>query len=68
MATREDDPRTTVWSRDGAEAGKATGGSRQCAMEGCRGLRIGVRWPDGKLTWPCTKGTMERPDGSSQIL
>lgn len=36
--------------------GKTTGGTRHCGLEGCTGKRIGVRWEDGKLTWPCTKG------------
>lgn len=47
---------TTVLSRDGHTEGKPTGGTRSCTLEGCRGNRIGVRWPDGKLTWPCSKG------------
>jgi hypothetical protein len=46
----------SVISRDGKHIGKTTGGERQCAMEGCRGIRIGVRWDDGQLTYPCTKG------------
>ena len=45
-----------VISRDGISKGKTTGGERQCTMEGCRGNRVGVRWPDGKLTFPCTHG------------
>ena len=45
-----------VFSRDRNTKGKPTGGTRTCQMEGCRGQRIGVRWPNGKLTWPCSKG------------
>jgi hypothetical protein len=45
-----------VISRDGINKGKTTGGERHCSMEGCRGTRLGVRWHDGKLTWPCTHG------------
>ena len=45
-----------VISRDGISKGKTTGGERCCSMEGCTGRRLGVRWQDGKLTWPCTKG------------
>jgi len=45
-----------VISRDGICKGKTTGGNRHCTMEGCRGFRLGVRWQDGKLTWPCTHG------------
>jgi hypothetical protein len=47
---------TSVLSRDGKEKGLATGGLRVCQMEGCGKLRMGVRWPDGRLTWPCMGG------------
>ena len=44
-----------ILSRDGKYTGKATGGNtRRCPMECCKGERIGVRWEDGKLTYPCT--------------
>ena len=45
-----------VYSRDGKFTGKTTGGSRSCTMESCRGVKLGVRWSDGKLTFPCTHG------------
>jgi hypothetical protein len=46
-----------VWRRGARKAtGKTTGGTRNCQMEGCNGIRIGVRWPDGHMTWPCSKG------------
>lgn len=45
-----------VWSRDGKLRGEMTGGFRFCRLEGCSGRRLGVRWPDGKVTFPCTKG------------
>jgi hypothetical protein len=45
-----------VVSRDGNDKGRLTGGSRNCRLEGCTGRRLEVRWPDGKLTWPCSKG------------
>ncbi len=57
--------------------GVTTGGDRCCAMEGCSGSRIAVRWPErivkGKkvkshITWPCLKGMKKLPDGSFQIL
>jgi hypothetical protein len=47
---------TKVVSRDSTESGVPTGGTRLCQLESCGGLRIGVRWSNGKLTWPCTKG------------
>lgn len=45
-----------VLSKDGKKKGKLTGGSRHCGMEGCTGKALAVRWEDGKLTYPCTKG------------
>lgn len=47
------------------EVGRFTGGRRQCSLEGCSGVRYGVRWPSGRLvnghlvgglTFPCSKG------------
>ena len=46
----------TVVSFNGIYTGKTTGGSRPCSIEGCRGKCLGVRWNDGKLTFPCTAG------------
>ena len=46
----------TVVSFNGIYTGKTTGGSRPCQLEGCRGKCLGVRWNDGKLTFPCTAG------------
>ena len=50
----------TVLSRDGNTRGRTTGGVRPCVLEGCLGLRIGVRWPDGKLIWPCSEAMVRR--------
>ena len=55
---------TTVFSRGVAvkarapsiEFGALLGTQRCCQMEGCRGRRLYVRWPSGKITIPCTKG------------
>lgn len=30
--------------------------SRPCSMEGCTGMRMHVVWPDGKSTYPCSRG------------
>ena len=49
-------PITKIISRDGKYLGTLTGGERDCPMESCRGKRVGVRWNDGKLTFPCTGG------------
>ena len=45
-----------IRSRDGKLIGVFTGHSRPCALEGCRGVRLRVKWPDGKYTWPCSQG------------
>jgi len=50
-----------VRSRDGALKGRVTSWTRHCQLEGCSGRLIGVRWPDGTLTYPCSKG-MEGTD------
>jgi len=48
-----------VLSRDNKMKGVVTSTSRRCSMEGCNGIRVGVRWPDGKHTFPCTKGMVQ---------
>ena len=58
---------TPVLSSDGKIKGKLTGGSRSCGMEGCTGRTLGVRWEDGKLTFPCSKG-MNFEDGTWKII
>ncbi len=47
---------TVVWNRDKTEKGIATGSTRACRLSGCRSLNHGVKWPDGKTTYPCGKG------------
>jgi len=46
----------TIIAGDGKTKGSATGGGYHCRLEGCRGWRIGVRWADGDITFPCSKG------------
>ncbi len=45
-----------VFSRDGSLKGEVTSTTRRCQLEGCNGKRLGVKWPDGRTTYPCTKG------------
>ena len=52
-----------IYSADGKEHGIATGSTRQCTMEGCRGTRIYVKWNDGKITQPCSRGLENYKDG-----
>lgn len=53
-------PGVKVLSRGGSKEGVTTGGAHMCRLEGCRGMRIAVRWPGGRMTYPCTKGMSQR--------
>lgn len=53
---------TRMLSRDGKKVGVIKNlRSRPCRLEGCTGMRIHVKWPDGKSTYPCSTGC-ERVD------
>lgn len=56
-----------VYSKDGTEVGVNITTPYRCRMEGCLGMKMTVKWPDGKYTRPCTKGMFTRPDGNLQI-
>jgi len=43
--------------------GTATGATHKCQMEGCSGVRVAVKWPDGHVTYPCSKGLLPYLDG-----
>ena len=45
-----------IESRDRKHKGHFTGGGRPCTMESCGGVKLAVRWEDGKLTYPCSEG------------
>lgn len=45
-----------IWDRAYKRRGETTGGRFRCKLEGCTGMRIATRWPDGKITFPCSKG------------
>ncbi|MBE3144532.1 MAG: hypothetical protein IMZ61_11505 [Planctomycetes bacterium] len=47
---------TLVYSRDAKHRGRLTGSRRLCSLEGCGGFKLGVRWDNGKTTFPCTNG------------
>ncbi len=55
-------------NREGTEAGTVFSTARRCQMEGCNGIRIGVRWPDGRRTYPCSRGMNEISDDTWRIL
>jgi hypothetical protein len=56
-----------VLSRDGALTGEATGSTKSCTLSGCTGVRYFVRWPDGRYSWPCSKGIETTDDGTWRI-
>lgn len=59
---------THVWDREGKKRGDVINfEDHPCRLEGCRGNRIPVRWPNGQITRPCTEGMEQRPDGDWQI-
>ncbi len=37
-----------VYNEGATQHGLTTGGIRPCTLEGCRGDRIAVRWPNGE--------------------
>jgi hypothetical protein len=49
-------------------AGKVVGKGKRCTLEGCKGWRIPVRWPKGKLTWPCSKGMIDGPENNTMQI
>jgi hypothetical protein len=57
----------TILTRDASMEGKVISATRRCSMEGCLGIRLGVRWPNGRLTYPCSRGITNSPDGKLQI-
>ena len=65
---RKESKGVPVISRDKKYAGKTTGGTRVCGLEGCRGTRVGVRWSDGKLTYPCTADMEITPNGKAWFI
>lgn len=57
-----------VLNRDGQMIGVVvTGATRKCQLDGCRGQRVGVRWPDGRMTWPCSEGLTSPEKGVWRI-
>jgi hypothetical protein len=64
---REDLPKF-VLSRSGKARGKPTGAFYKCALESCTGTRVTVRWPDGRITRPCSRGMKFLEGNGAQIL
>jgi uncharacterized membrane protein len=59
---------SAVVSRDLMYKGKTTGGKYRCQMSGCTGTRIGVRWSDGTMTFPCSKGLEVMTNGEVKVV
>lgn len=57
-----------VYSKDGKNKGILTGHERACSLEGCPGVRLRTKWPDGKITWPCTAGMNPRAKDKQWII
>jgi len=49
-------PGSRIVDREGTTYGITTGDWHSCRMEGCNGLRLTVKWQDGKTTFPCSAG------------
>lgn len=60
-----------VFSRDGTVRGDLLGTVKCCPhrshRHACDDECLGVRWPDGEVSYPCTSGLRKRPDGQLQI-
>ena len=52
-----------VWSRTLKEYGKTTGKLRHCNMEGCNGLKVQVKWPDGRQLGHVPRGSKSTGKG-----
>lgn len=55
-----------IYNRSGDRAGEITKTSL-CRLEGCGGIRLHVRWDNGKRTYPCSEGCTIQSDGSLRI-
>lgn len=56
-----------VYGSGGTPKGEYRGETRRACFDGCRGRRVAVKWPDGTMTYPCTRGLEVRKDGNLQI-
>lgn len=59
-----------LYGRKGTSSARIAGtitNTSMCRLEGCRGLRLHVRWPDGHRTYVCTKDCDQRKDGHYQL-
>ena len=45
-----------IFTRDKKEKGEVVSHTERICHEGCGGTRLGVRWSDKSLTYPCSSG------------
>lgn len=61
-----------VYGRVGSDyesvSGEIRGASLRCPLGGCNGIRVIVRWPDGHMTRPCSRGLQEIGPGQYRIV
>lgn len=55
-----------VWNRGRTQFGKPTGSEHRCQLAGCNGVRVAVKWPDNKISFPCSRGLI--PDGPNMRI
>jgi hypothetical protein len=60
-------PDQKIESFDGSMVGTPTGSEHACSMDGCRGARISTRWPDGRISFPCSRGLVAGSNGNLRI-
>lgn len=68
MTKRFIEPDAKVHSSTGVEVGRATGNYHECSMHGCGGQRVSVRWPNGQITFPCSKGMIKERGGDWRLM
>jgi hypothetical protein len=56
-----------IESRDGKLHGIITRANQRCRLEGCTGVYLSTKWENGKRTFPCSKGVIEKPNGMLKI-
>lgn len=58
---------TKIWDREQKELGIILNSSYVCRARECDGVRLRVRWQDGKITYPCTRA-MSTNDKGEKII
>jgi len=56
MIAKGDKVYGSMGSKFAKVAATVTGTYTRCQMDGCLGLRVWIKWPDGHVTKPCSKG------------